>query len=137
MQSHTRLAAVLVMSGSDAFMSLPEAHLMQFTAFGDTLPDFPSRVEAAGIGHARDFILHWSIPLDKLFQAEVRLTPSRLSGVYFQASEPEVRLCLSTATGYNIKLCSGRTSKRPQEHHMRCWAVEGQTPGALASPLTS
>jgi hypothetical protein len=36
-------------------MSLPEAHLMQFTAFGDTLPDFPSKVEAAGIGQARDF----------------------------------------------------------------------------------
>ena len=90
-------------------MSLPEAHLMQFTTFGNTLPDFPSRSRRLGLG----FILHWSIPLDKLFQAEVRLTPRRLSGVYFQASEPGVISAFRTATGYNIKLCSGRTLKDP------------------------
>jgi hypothetical protein len=78
-------------------MSLPEAHLMQFTAFGDTLPDFPSRWRRLGLGMLG--LLHWSIPLDKLFQAELRLTPRRLSGVYFQASEPEVRLCLYRSHG--------------------------------------
>ena len=72
---------------------------MQFT----NTSQLSQQVEAAGDWACSDSILHWSIPLDKLFQAELRLTPRRLSGVYFQASEPGLVSAIRTATGYNIK----------------------------------
>lgn len=55
------------MSESDAFVSLPEAHLMQFITFGDTFPAFPA---GRGDWDWGMLGLHFtlSIPLDKLFQ---------------------------------------------------------------------
>src|SRR2546423_5537899 len=102
-----------IMSGSDAFnvptgSSFDAIHHLWKHTFRLSQQD-----ETAEDWACSDPSLQWSIPLDKLFQAKLRLTPRRLSGVYFQASEPGLVSAIGQPRVTTSKLCSGRTLKDP------------------------